>query len=373
MTSDDIAMLPSLDWDESARVLSCVGEWTWAGLSRRAPVPPRGLKGAIALDTSGVTRLDTAGAVCLRRYLGMLQRQGAIVSGDRILPPHQAVLDLVTERQFPPAGPAGQQPNPFHRLGEWSARFAGRAAGFFDFIGAVAADSLPRFLQPQRIRWRQVVAEIDHGGVRALPILALLTFLSGVIIAYQGGAPLEQYGANIYLVDLVTLMMLREMAPLLTAIIVAGRTGSAYTAQIGTMRITEEVDALRVIGITPYEILVLPKLLAMLIVLPLLTMFANVFGMLGGITVSTLMFGVGPGEFIQRIPEAVNPSSFWVGIMKAPVFAMLIVSVACYQGFRVRRSTESVGRATTRSVVQGIFLVIVADAIFSVAFNILDL
>lgn len=373
MMSDDVAMLPSLDWDGTARILSCAGDWTWAGLSRHTPLPPRGLTGPFTLDTSGVTRLDTAGAVCLRRHLNALRRQGGIPSGDRVLPSHQAVLDLVTHRELAPSTASALRPNVFHRLGEWSIEYARRVGAFFDFVGAVAADGLPRFLQPQRIRWRQVVAEIDHGGVRALPILGLLIFLTGVVVAYQGGAPLEQYGANIYLVDLVTLMMLREMAPLMTAIIVAGRTGSAYTAQIGTMRITDEIDALRVIGITPYEMLVLPKLIAMMIVLPLLTIFANVFGMLGGITVSTLMFGVGPAEFIHRIPEAVNPSSFWVGIMKAPVFAALIVAVACYQGFRVQRSAESVGRATTRSVVQGIFLVIVADAAFSIAFNVLNL
>lgn len=372
MTSNDTVMPPSLVWDEASRVLACAGDWTLAGLSLAAPPAPRRIRGHFVLDTTAVRHLDTAGAVYLRRHLTALQRQGGILSADRVVEAHQAVLDLVTQRQLAPtAAPVPR--SVLYRIGERSISLAGRTAAFFDFVGAVAADSLPRLLRPQQIRWRQVVAEIEHGGVRALPILGLLLFLTGVVIAYQGGAPLEQYGANIYLVDLVTLTMLREMAPLMTAIIVAGRTGSAYTAQIGTMRITEEVDALRVIGITPYEMLVLPKLLAMLIVLPLLTIFANFFGMLGGITVATVMFGVGPMEFIQRIPEAVEPSSFWVGIMKAPVFAALIVAVACYQGFRVRGSTESVGRATTRSVVQGIFLVIVADAIFSVVFNWLDL
>ncbi len=373
MTSDDAVMPPSLAWDEATRVLACSGDWTWAGLSRRMPPPPRGLKGQIDLDTSAVRRLDTAGAVCLRRHLTKLQQQGGIVSAERVLPPHQAFLDLVTERQLPVAAEPETRINPLARIGAGSISMVGRMLAYFDFVGAVASDGLPRLLRPDRIRWRQVVAEIDHGGLRALPILGMLTFLTGVVIAYQGGTPLQEYGANIFLVDLLTLTMLREMAPLMTAIIVAGRSGSAYTAQIGTMRITEEVDALRVIGITPFEMLVLPKLIAMLIVMPLLTIYADFFGMLGGIVVASAWFGVGYEEFIQRIPEAVAPSSFWVGILKAPVFAALIVTVACYHGFQVQRSTESVGRSTTRSVVHGIFLVIVADAIFSIVFTVLDL
>ncbi|MCH8506979.1 MAG: ABC transporter permease, partial [Ectothiorhodospiraceae bacterium] len=174
-------------------------------------------------------------------------------------------------------------------------------------------------------------------------------------------------------VDLLAITMLREMAPLMTAIIVAGRTGSAYAAQIGTMRITEEVDALRVIGLTPYEILALPKMLGLLVAMPLLTLFADLMGMLGGMVVANTMFGIGYDDFLRRIPEAIYPSSFWVGIIKAPVFAAIIVSISCYHGFAVQGSTESVGRATTRSVVQSIFLVIVADAIFSVVFNIVNL
>lgn len=363
---------PSLHWDATGRVLACSGNWTWAGLSSRAPRAPRGLGGEFALDTAGITKMDTAGAVSLRRLIAMLEQQGCTLTLDRVQPPHQAFLTMVTERRLP-ATVRPPRNGPLYAIGEWCVTAVTRLMAFFAFVGAVVADSLPRLLRPQHLRWRQIVAEIEHGGLRALPILGMLIFLTGVVIAYQGGTPLQQYGANIFLVDLLSLTMLREMAPLMTAIIVAGRTGSAYTAQIGTMRITEEVDALRVIGITPFEMLVLPKLLAMLIVLPLLTIFANFFGMLGGMTVASMLFDVSFGDFIRRIPEAIEPSSFWVGIAKAPVFAVLIVTVACYHGLQVQGSTESVGRATTRSVVQGIFLVIVADAIFSIVFNILDL
>jgi phospholipid/cholesterol/gamma-HCH transport system permease protein len=191
----------------------------------------------------------------------------------------------------------------------------------------------------------------------------------GVVIAYQGGTALQTFGANIYLVNLLAITMLREMAPLLTAIIVAGRTGSSYAAQIGTMRITEEVDALRTLGITPLEMLALPKLIALVIALPLLTVWADALGLLGGMLVSNTFYGISAANFLNRLPEAVWPSTFWVGLVKTPVFAVLITIIGCYQGLKVRGSAEEVGQATTASVVQAIFLVIIADAFFSIAFQ----
>ncbi|MCC5812550.1 MAG: MlaE family lipid ABC transporter permease subunit [Ectothiorhodospiraceae bacterium] len=325
------------------------------------------------LDTSGVSQLDSAGAFLLDRLKRDLEKQQVSLSMEALPSRHRALIDLIAETAQPGAAVGTARKGPLVRLGESTTEIGSQAAGYLDFVGRFALDSLPRLLTPHRIRWKQVVGEIEHAGVNAIPILGLLAFLTGVVIAYQGGTPLEQYGANILLVDLLAITMLREMAPLMTAIIVAGRTGSAYAAQIGTMRITEEVDALRVIGLTPYEILALPKMLGLLVAMPLLTLFADLMGMLGGMVVANTMFGIGYDDFLRRIPEAIYPSSFWVGIIKAPVFAAIIVSISCYHGFAVQGSTESVGRATTRSVVQSIFLVIVADAIFSVVFNIVNL
>ena len=363
---------PLVTWDTEQRILAYAGDWTWQGFAQQVPALPRTDAGTVTVDTTAMQRLDTAGAVTLRRHLESLEAQGHPVDRAHVQPSHRELLDLVTEHRLP-ASPPAPRPGRLYRIGEASVNGLGRLAAFFAFVGEVSADGLPRLLHPHRLRWRQIVGEMENAGVRALPILGLLVFLTGVVIAFQGGQPLQQYGATIFLVDLLTLTMLREMAPLMTAIIVAGRTGSAFTAQIGTMRITEEVDALRVIGITPYEMLVLPKVLALVIVMPLLTIFADIFGMLGGMTVATTYFEIGLGEFIQRVPEAVAASSFWVGIIKAPVFAVIIALVACYHGFHVQNSTESVGRATTQSVVQGIFLVIVADAAFSVVFSQLNL
>jgi phospholipid/cholesterol/gamma-HCH transport system permease protein len=230
--------------------------------------------------------------------------------------------------------------------------------GFLAFIGNLALFTGRAILRPWRIRWDQVVKELQAAGVNALPIVGLLTFLIGIVIAYQGGMVLRDYGANLYVADIVGLSMVRELAPLITAIIVAGRTGSAYTAQIGTMMVTEEVDALRSMGISPLEMLVLPKLIALLIALPLLTVFADALGLFGGLIMANVMLDLNPTTFLSRLAEALTLDSYLSGIGKAPVFAAIIAAVGCFQGFQVQGSAGSVGRQTTVSVVESIFLVL---------------
>ncbi|HSB24886.1 MAG TPA: ABC transporter permease, partial [Burkholderiaceae bacterium] len=199
------------------------------------------------------------------------------------------------------------------------------------------------------------------------------SFLMGIVIAYQGADQLQRFGANIFVVDLVALSMLRELSPLLTAIIVAGRSGSAYTAQIGTMKVTEEIDALRTIGVGPQDVLVLPKVIALVIVMPLLTVYTDVTGVAGGMLMAKLKLGVGYAAFVDRLDEAIQLSSYWTGLAKAPVFALIVALVGCHRGFQVGGSADSVGAQTTVSVVQSIFLVIVTDALFSIVFLWLDL
>jgi ABC transport permease subunit len=200
-----------------------------------------------------------------------------------------------------------------------------------------------------------MLSNLRSAGFDALPIVGLLSFLLGIVVAYQGADQLRQYGANIFIADLVGLSMLREFAPLITAIIIAGRSGSAYAAQIGTMSVTEEIDALRTLGIAPLDLLVLPKILALSIALPLLTVFADVLGVFGGMLMARAQLGVGFGEFLDRFVKAVSVTAYLVGICKAPVFAFIIAVVGCFQGFRTRGGADSVGRQTTRSVVQSIF------------------
>jgi phospholipid/cholesterol/gamma-HCH transport system permease protein len=214
---------------------------------------------------------------------------------------------------------------------------------------------------------------LQHAGFNALPIVGLLAFLMGVVIAFQGAAQLQRYGANIFIADMIGLSILRELAPLMTAIIVAGRSGSAFAAQIGTMKVTEEIDALRTIGVAPMELLVLPKVIALLIALPLLTVYADIMGVLGGMLMARSQLGVSFEDFLDRFDLAIRLSHYMVGLGKAPVFAMIVVIVGCYQGFNVGNRADSVGKQTTTSVVQAIFLIIVADAIFSVVFNQLNI
>jgi phospholipid/cholesterol/gamma-HCH transport system permease protein len=214
---------------------------------------------------------------------------------------------------------------------------------------------------------------IRSAGVDALPIVAILSFLLGIVVAYQAADQLRRFGANIFVADLVGLAMLREFAPLITAVILAGRSGSAYAAQIGTMAVTEEIDAMRTIGLSPIEVLVLPKLLALLVAVPLLTVFADILGVAGGMVMAQAQLGVGYADFLDRFVNAISVTSYLVGIGKAPVFAAIIALVGCFQGLRTRGGADSVGRQTTRSVVQAIFLVIVADAVFSIMFSIFGL
>jgi phospholipid/cholesterol/gamma-HCH transport system permease protein len=227
--------------------------------------------------------------------------------------------------------------------------------------------------RPERIRWRAIAYSLQATGFEALPITGLLSFLMGIVIAYQGAEQLRQFGANIYVADLVGLSMVRELSPMLTAIIVAGRSGSAYAAQIGTMKVTEEIDALRTIGVDPLELLVLPKVLALIVALPLLTVYTDVMGVLGGMIMAHAQLDVSFGAFLDRLNEAISLDSYLVGVGKAPVFAVIIALVGCYQGFQVGGSADSVGRQTTLSVVQSVFLVIVTDAVFSIVFSWFDL
>jgi len=348
----------------------CEGDWTLDGIeglhSHLKGV--RWPAGAMELDGSGIVAIDTTGALQLLNLIAELEQAGHPVRSINLREGDQALLDLVRERR----ANAGRVPPPpktrssLENLGRLIVFHTIRAYDFLAFIGEAAAALARLTLHPGRFRWLALFGNIETAGVRALPIIGLLSFMMGIVIAYQGGQQLKTYGANIFIVELVSLTMLRELAPLITAIIVAGRTGSSYTAQIGTMQVTEEVDALRTIGIPPMDLLVLPKLLALTIALPLLTVFADVLSVFGGMVMARVLLDVSFGDFLDRFPQVVTPTSFLLGVAKAPVFAAIIALVGCYQGFQVRGGADSVGRQTTVSVVQSIFLVIAADALFSV-------
>lgn len=260
------------------------------------------------------------------------------------------------------------------RSGRSASGAAQQALAFLAFTGEVAVAALRGGNGAAgRSSLRTVGREIEIGGIDALPIVGITAFLLGVVVAYQGADQLRHYGANVFVVELVGYAMLREFAPLIVAILIAGRSGSAYAAQLGTMVVGEEIDALRTLGIDPLWRLVCPKLLALVIAMPLLTLFADIAGVFGGMVMARTQLGIGYAEFIDRFGRVLQGSALLLGLGKSLVFAVIIVLVGCFQGLRTAGGADSVGRQTTASVVQGIFLVIVADALFSVAFNLLGL
>jgi phospholipid/cholesterol/gamma-HCH transport system permease protein len=379
MTAIQLAQL-EIETDTAAVPTSvtvrCAGAWTVQGI---APVEQRLAAlsftdaGKVVLDMSAISTLDTAGAWLLQRTIRVLEQRGAKVRISGLRSEFNTLLQLIAAHAGMVEHAAPVKLGLLANIGQQAWHSLRGFSGMLAFIGESAIVFLRSLARPQRIRWRPILHNLQTAGFEALPITGLLSFLMGVVIAYQGADQLQRFGANIFIADLVGLSMLRELSPLLTAIIVAGRSGSAYAAQIGTMKISEEVDALRTIGVGPQELLVQPKILALVIALPLLTVYADVAGVLGGMLMANSMLDISYAVFFDRLEEALSLSSFLTGIIKAPVFAVIIALVGCYQGFQAHGSADSVGRQTTVSVVQSIFLVIVADALFSIIFNWLDL
>jgi phospholipid/cholesterol/gamma-HCH transport system permease protein len=226
--------------------------------------------------------------------------------------------------------------------------------------------------RPGALRAPSIVRHVYETGITAIPIVSLIAFLISVIVAYLGAQQLARFGADIFVVDLVTISVLREMGVLLTAIIVAGRSGSAFAAEIGVMNLNEETDALRALGLNPIEVLVLPRVLALIIAMPLLTIIADAMGLAGGGLLSLLDLNIPLPQFMSRVRESLAPTTFWAGLIKAPVFAVLIAMVGTYRGMQVRESARELGRLTTVAVVQSIFMVILADALFAILFEKMD-
>ncbi len=356
-------------------VLRIGGAWTVREL-REAPRLdfPSGLRSLELRADAGELRLDTAGARVLLERLQAPRRDGVELDASGLPDAAARLLRLVEQRRLElPELPSRSHAGLLGDVGRAVFRGLREGRDFVTTLGELAWLGTPLLLRPARLRWREVAAELESGGLRAMGIVGLLSFLIGMVMAYQGGATLATYGANVLIVNLVAIITLREMGPLLAAILVAGRTGSSYAAQLGTMRITEEIDALRSLALSPFEMLVLPKVLALVVALPLLSLLADAMGLLGGGMVASLGFGVPWREYLLRIPQVVDVRTLMLGLIKAPVFAVIIALVGCMQGLRVRGSAAAVGRAATTSVVQSIFLVIVIDAAFSVLYKMLGL
>jgi phospholipid/cholesterol/gamma-HCH transport system permease protein len=332
----------------------------------------------VTVDLSGVDRLDSAGAWLLLRTEHELAERGNEVELSNLQSRFAPLLDQVRARGVTEPLP---HPIPPHhtfvgfldRLGRVSLTLLGRFREILGFTGLVTITLLRLLKQPRRLRLTATLVQMEVVGLDAMPIVGLLSFLIGVVMAYQGADQLRRFGAEIYTVNLVGVAVLRELGVLLSAIIIAGRSGSAFTAQIGTMQVNEEIDALRTLGLDPIEVLVLPRLLGLGLTLPLIVFFADFMGLLGGALMSWAALGINIPNFLTQLQSAITQSTLWVGVVKAPFFATIIALVGCYEGLNVTRSAESVGRLTTQSVVESIFFVIVTDAIFSIVFSMLQI
>ncbi len=352
--------------------LVCRGRWTADTVGPFEPLQEiiqRVSGKTITLDTSAVEALDTTGACLLRRIQSRLLSAGFEVGFAGLQSRHRELLRELESYDLRGLPQPPQPPRGIDAAGRVFVQAGDEGVRFLAFFGEVMLRLIRFAAQPWRVRWAEVWNNVYSAGCNAVGIVGLLSFLLGVVIAYQGAVQLRIYGASIYVADLVGLSLVRELAPLLAAIIIAGRTGSAYAAQIGTMQVSEEIAALRTIGISPLDMLVVPKTLALILVLPLLAVFADILGILGGMFMARVQLNIGFTPYLDRIADAVSLRSFLIGICKTPVFAGIIAIVGCYQGFRVSGGAESVGRRTTVAVVHAIFLVIVADALFSVVFS----
>jgi phospholipid/cholesterol/gamma-HCH transport system permease protein len=358
---------------EGALVLSIGGAWNAASIAPLdrdlARVEPAARP--VTLDLGALETLDTAGAWLLHRTMRRLRQDGVETRLEGVKPDHAILLEQVAANDRPAEAPP-EKGNAFaemvRHLGAGTVDAGREAHALISFLGLVVATLGHVALRPARLRFTSLVHHMEQVGLNAIPIVGLLSFLIGVVLAYQGATQLQRFGAEVFVVNLIGISVLRELGVLLTAIIVAGRSGSAFTAQIGSMKVNEEVDAMRTLGLDPVEVLVLPRLLALVLTLPFLAFFADMMGLLGGGLMSWVVLDISPALFLERLNESVGMWTFWVGIIKAPVFAFLIALVGCFEGMRVVGSAESVGRLTTRSVVESIFLVIVVDAAFSVFF-----
>ncbi len=333
-----------------------------------------GLDGAdpVAVDLSAVTRLDTAGAFALGRFELRRRADGTTVALEGATPGQRDLIATVEAAIPPPPPPPPDARHPvlarIEAVGRAVDAGIRSAAGFVGYLGLFLARLGGVIVRPRRFPLTAMVHHCEEVGVKAVPIVALMAFLIGVVLAFQGAAQLRQFGAEVFVVDLIAVSVLRELGILLTAIIVAGRTASAFTAAIGSMKMREEIDAMRTLGIDPALALMLPRVLALLLMLPILGLVANLMGLLGGALMSWIDLGISPAMFRTRLVEGTAWSHIMIGMVKAPAFALIIGLVGCLGGMRVGGDAESLGRMTSSSVVTAIFAVIVADALFSIFF-----
>jgi phospholipid/cholesterol/gamma-HCH transport system permease protein len=329
---------------------------------------------AAVLDAAGIEALDLTGAWFLRRLEQRLTAGGIPFRWRGARPEALEFAGTLFARgpAVAPVSAARRRPEPLGALGFWTVQRGAQVHDALEFLGRIYTVLGHALVRPRRLRPRSVIRHIYEAGIQAVPIVALIAFLISIIIAYIGAQELRQFGGEVFVVDLVTLSVLRELGVLLTAIIVAGRSGSAFAAEIGVMRLNDEIDALRAIGLNVVEVLVLPRILGLIIALPLLTVIADAMGLAGGAVLSWLVLNIPFNQFLVRMQEAIAPTTFWAGLLKAPVFGFVIAMIGTFRGIQVRESSRELGRLTTVAVVESIFMVLFVDAVFAVVYWELD-
>ena len=326
------------------------------------------------LDGARVEALDTAGALALLRFVQSTGANPAKTPREHFTAKHQRILELVAASLDQViGGKETRRPGIFAGIGRHATDIGELLVGHLNYLGLTAAGLWQLLLNPRRLRVKELAAQFEQVGINAIPVVALVTFLIGVVFAYLLGLQAEKYGASIFVVDGVALGMAREFSPIIVAVIVAGRSGAAFTAQLGTMRLTEETDAIRVLGLSPMDVLVIPRLLALVVALPLLVFVGNIMGNVGAMFMADTMLGITPTTYFERLQTAVRVRHYVVGLVKAPVFAFFISIIAVRMGMTVSRDTRSIGINTTSTVVQSIVSVILLDAVFAVVFQKLDI
>jgi phospholipid/cholesterol/gamma-HCH transport system permease protein len=361
------------DWGDHSVTVSLKGDWVFGNVpdleTALADVEP-GDASAVTFQCGGVQHIDIAGAWVLFRKSRNFEVEGRDIEFRGFKAAHFKFLKNITEAGGSAvstqhdAAPTATQ-TPIQRALDSLGRAA--ASGLQD-VGFIAVTVLQGITKPSSLAFRETVRQVYETGVKAIPIVCLISFLMGVVVAYQGATQLAKFGADVFVADLVTISILREMGVLMAAIMVAGRSGSAFAASLGVMKLNEELDALRVMGLNPNQVLVAPRVLGLMVALPLLTGFADLAGLAGGLFLSVTVLDISIVQFIDRAASSANLTTFFVGLVKAPVFALLIGAVGTLRGLQVTSSAEQLGRLTTMAVVQAIALIIVADALFTILF-----
>jgi phospholipid/cholesterol/gamma-HCH transport system permease protein len=358
--------------------LDLTGEWgmrEFAALEQQLGALELNPGQKVQIVTQGLTTLNLSGAWALRQFLGRARAAGATVSFLGAPPDQLRLLDETLQESEAPASPAAPaepaepvETEALVTIGRYAVSAGQDLVQGLAFLGRTFTTFIGSISSVKRLRPISIARHVYDTGITAVPIVALIAFLISVIIAYMSAQQLRGLGVDIYVVDLVTIGVLRELGVLLTSIIVAGRSGSSFAAELGSMQLNEEVDALTATGVDPFEVLVVPRVLGLAIALPLLTIVADLIGLLGGALLCRFLLDMPLSQYFHRANEAISSTTFWVGFIKAPVFAMLIALAGCYRGMQVRDSARELGRLVTVAVVQAIFFVILADALFAVLF-----